>query len=88
MFGVSMNCCTAQKPQEAEGFAILIGDVIKQLMGNKNASDAEVCRRYYTLWSVVHGLISINLVNKGKSDEINRMVLRDAIEGIIKSITG
>ena len=88
MFGVSMNCCTAQRPPEAEAFAILIGDIIKQLMGNENGSDAEVCRRYYTLWSVVHGLISINLVNKGKSDEINNLVLKDAIGGIISFIKG
>jgi AcrR family transcriptional regulator len=87
MFGVSMNCCTTQKPAEAELYAILFGEVLKQLIGD-NATDAEVCRRYYTLWSVVHGLISINLVNKGKSDEVNRIVLKDAIEGIIKSITG
>jgi len=56
-------------------------------MDGKNLSENEVCRRYYTFWSVVHGLISINLVNQGSSDEINRQVLKDAIDGIIRAIT-
>jgi AcrR family transcriptional regulator len=88
MFGVSMNCCTGQKTPEAEGPANLVNQVIRQLMAGKDVPETEVCRKYYTLWSVVHGLVSINLVNRGDSDEINRLVLKDAIGGIIKSITG
>ncbi|HEX8356858.1 MAG TPA: TetR/AcrR family transcriptional regulator [Segetibacter sp.] len=88
MFGIQMNCCTAQKSPEAEAPAKLVTDVIKQLMAGKNVPDNEVCRKYYTFWSVIHGLISINLVNRGESDEINKLVLKDAIGGIIKSITG
>ena len=88
MFGVSMNCCTGQKTPESDAPANLVRHVIRQLMANKNLPEAEVCRKYYTFWSVIHGLISINLVNRGESDEINRLVLKDAIEGITKSITG
>jgi hypothetical protein len=36
---------------------------------------------------VVHGLISINILNRGDSDDINKQVLMDAITGIIRSIT-
>jgi len=88
MFGVSMNCCTGQKTPEAEAPAKLVNDVIRQLINGKDLSETDVCRKYYTFWSVIHGLVSINLVNKGGSDEINRLVLKDAIGGIIKSITG
>lgn len=88
MFGVAMNCCTAQKSPEQEAPAKLVRDVIRELMADKNASETEVCRKYYTFWSVIHGLISINLVNRGDSDEINRLVLKDAIDGIIRSIKG
>ncbi len=86
MFGVSMNCCAAQKTPEAEAPARLITDVIRQLLGEDSQSENEVCRRYYTLWSVVHGLISINLVNQGTSDEMNKQVLKDAIGGIIRAM--
>jgi AcrR family transcriptional regulator len=87
MFGVSMNCCTGQNIPESEAPANLVRDVIRQLIAGKNLAETEVCRKYYTFWSIIHGLISINLVNKGESDEINRLVLKDAIEGITKSIT-
>ena len=88
MFGVSMNCCTMQKSPEAEAPARLINEAIRQLMKDKNPSDDEICRRYFTFWSVIHGLVSINLVNQGTSDEINRLVLKDAIAGIIRAMTG
>lgn len=86
MFGVQMNCCLLQKTKEAEAPAKLITDAIRQLMNGKPLSEDEVCKRYYTFWSVVHGLVSINLVNRGTSDEMNKQVLKDAIGGIIRSI--
>jgi len=88
MFGVQMNCCSTQKSPEAEAPAKLIVDAIKQLSDGKQRSDSEICRRYYTYWSVVHGLVSINLVNRGSSDEINRQVLKDAIGAINRAVAG
>ena len=87
MFGVQMSCCSMQKLPEAEVPAKLVNDAIRQLMKDRELPENEVCRRYYTFWSVVHGLVSINLVNRGTSDEINKQVLKDAIGGIIRSIS-
>jgi len=87
MFGVEMNCCIMQQEfPEIEAPAKMIGKVIQELMGIKDPEDDALCMKYYTFWSVVHGLISINIVRKGVSDEINQQILRDAINGIIKSI--
>ena len=87
MFGVEMNCCVMENEDpEMKAPAILFSSVIQELMGSKN--EDEVCMRYYTFWSVVHGLISINIVRKGAGDDINRQVLKDAIIGIINSIKG
>ena len=86
MFGVSMSCYPWQKSPESEVPANLIVEVIRQLLEDK-ASDEEICLKYYTFWSIVHGLVSINLVNRGQSDEVNRKVLKGAIDGIIASIT-
>ena len=52
----------------------------------ENKSEDFVCRKYYTFWSIIHGLISINLVNKGRNEEMNQRILQDAIKGIIKYI--
>jgi AcrR family transcriptional regulator len=87
MFGVDANCCEMAKVlPEAEVPAVMISNVIEELMAPHKASEDEICTRYYTFWSIVHGLISINIVRKGTSDEINRQVLKAAISGIIKSI--
>lgn len=86
MFGIEVNCCIYDNNiPESEVPADMIYDAIEALMG-KNVAEDEVCKRYYTFWSVVHGLISINLVRQGVSDDINQQVLKDAIGGIITAI--
>jgi AcrR family transcriptional regulator len=88
MFGVSTNCCCemvntlpeAGKPWE------MFSEIIGELMGVDDMDSDVICTKYYTFWSVVHGLISINLLSRGSSDEINRQVLRDAISGIINTL--
>lgn len=89
MFGVSTNCCCELVNQlpEAElpwdAFTPLIGE----LMHIDDLDSDVICTKYYTFWSVVHGLVSINILGRNSSDDINRQVLRDAITGIIRSIT-
>jgi AcrR family transcriptional regulator len=88
MFGVEVYCSTLLKGfSKSEEVTTLFSDVIRQMIHTKDATEDMVSTKYFTLWSVVHGLVSINLVNKGKSDEINHNVLNEAIRGIIKSIT-
>ncbi|WP_158827590.1 TetR/AcrR family transcriptional regulator [Mucilaginibacter lacusdianchii] len=89
MFGIEVNCCVFDNEiPESEVPATMISNAIRELMGGENVSEDEVCRRYYTFWSVVHGLISINLVRQGVSEDINKQVLRDAIGGVIRAIKG
>ncbi|QJD96247.1 TetR/AcrR family transcriptional regulator [Mucilaginibacter robiniae] len=89
MFGVSTNCCCemVNKLPEAELPWDLFSTAIGELMQIEDIGSDVICTKYYTFWSIVHGLISINLVSRGSSDEVNRQVLKDAITGIIKSIT-
>jgi len=87
MFGVDMNCCVAKQIPEAEAARQLVIDAIVAIMDNKSPDKELICRKYYTFWSVIHGLISINLVRKCTNDEkTNRQILDDAINGIIKYI--
>jgi len=89
MFGIEVNCCVWDNSvPEAEIPANMIWEVIGELMGMENPPEELICKRYYTFWSVVHGLISINLVRQGVPDGINEEVLKDAIGGIIRSIKG
>ena len=87
MYGVDMNCCELKKSMpEAEIADDLFWDVIEKLVLPENSNEEFICRKYYTFWSVIHGLISINLVNKGRGQEMNQHILQDAIKGIIKYI--
>jgi len=88
MFGVQMNCCCelVKSMPEAQRPTTLVSEAIMQLMNMKDINDEMICTKYYTFWSVVHGLVSINLLSRGFSDEVNRQVLKDTIGGIIRSM--
>jgi len=90
MFGITTSCSCAQVNTLPEAGLPwdLFSEVIGELMGDEDMDEDVICTKYYTFWSVVHGLISINILRRGNSDEINRQVLKDAIGGIIRSITG
>ncbi len=87
MYGVDMNCCELKKSMpEAELADNMFYDTIEKLIDEENRTEDFVCRKFYTFWSVIHGLISINLVNKGRGQEMNQHILRDALKGIIRFI--
>jgi AcrR family transcriptional regulator len=87
MFGVGANCCDMSRnlPEADEPYD-MVAEVIEQLMLPHIPTEDEVCIKYYTFWSVIHGLVSINLVSRGDSDEVNNQILKTAISGIIRSI--
>ena len=89
MFGITTSCACemVNTLPEAELPWDIISASIGELMKIDDMDSEIICTKYYTFWSIVHGLVSINLLNRGNTDEINRQVLRDAITGIIKSIT-
>lgn len=88
MYGVEVSCCQFEdKGADFELPAELIWDVIEEFPGVKGKSEEEICKIYYTYWSVVHGLISINLVREGAIlDKINSDVFNNAINAISNSI--
>ncbi|MES2064984.1 MAG: TetR/AcrR family transcriptional regulator [Bacteroidota bacterium] len=89
MFGITTSCACKmvnELPEAGLPWDIITGS-IGELMNIEDMDSDIICTKYYTFWSVVHGLVSINLLDRGDSDKINRQVLRDAITGIIRSIT-
>lgn len=89
MYGVDMSCCEMQKNlPEAEVVGTLLGDVIETLFVKKPVNEDDICMKYYTYWSIIHGLISINLVRPDgrTNNEMNQQILKDAIKGITLSI--
>jgi AcrR family transcriptional regulator len=89
MFGLQTNCCDlVNKLPEADIPYDLFSELIGEMMNITDLESEEVCTKYYTFWSVVHGLISINILSRGSSAEVNRIVLQTAITGIINTING
>ena len=88
MFGVQVKCCLMDEllPGGGTPYDIAVQPIMK-LMGIEDPEDERVCTKYYTYWSIIHGLVSINIVRKGSTDEINRQILKDAITGITRSLT-
>jgi AcrR family transcriptional regulator len=88
MFGVTTNCSCelVNELPEAELPWELFSTAIGELMQVTDMDSDVICTKYYTFWSVVHGLISINILGRSSSEDINRQVLKDAISGIIRSI--
>jgi AcrR family transcriptional regulator len=89
MYGVGMLGCQIEKcfPERAD-FKNLVMEPIKAIVSKSKYSDANSFLKYYTFWSILHGLISIkSMRNSNVSDEVNKMVLDDAIEGFIKNLS-
>ena len=89
MFGLGMAGCEIEKcfPERA-GFKNLVMDPITTIISNGKNPSANPCLKYYTFWSILHGLISIKTMrNPNASDEINKLVMDDAIAGFIKNLS-
>jgi AcrR family transcriptional regulator len=88
MFGLGMASCEMEKclPEKAE-FRCLMMESIDSLLLKNGRNDVNACVKYHTLWSVMHGLVSIKMMgNSDVSAELNKAVLDDAVAGFIKNL--
>jgi AcrR family transcriptional regulator len=88
MYGLGMQGCEVEKclPEKAT-FRNLVMEPITKLIEQGNNPKSNPCLKYYTFWSILHGLISIkNMRGSAASDEINKLVMDDAIAGFIKNL--
>ncbi|RYZ00564.1 MAG: TetR/AcrR family transcriptional regulator [Chitinophagaceae bacterium] len=92
MFGLGMATCEAGQcmPEKTAFRDCLAAPILTLLKTNAQASDANMgCLKYHTLWSVMHGLVSIKMMESSDvSDELNKMVLDDAVNGFIRNLKG
>lgn len=87
MFGIGTHgCCDNNTIPEVEGPATLVRKVIRQIMAGHQRSEEQISAMYFFMWSVVHGLISLNLVYKGNSGDFNQQVLLNAIRNVTASV--
>lgn len=87
MYGVEANCCVMGNAcDDIKAPSNMLWNKIEEIVPEERRTEEYIDTKYYTFWSVVHGLISINLTRQLTSDDINKQVLKDALGGIINSI--
>lgn len=88
MFGLGIACCETEKCVSEESvFRDLVMEPITEILGRKKKPGVNACLKYHTFWSVMHGLISIKMMSTSLvPDELNKLVLDDAITGFIRNL--
>lgn len=90
MYGLGMpGCETVKQIDELKQFTGLVMAPITKLLEKSSNKENEAFLKLHTFWSMLHGLISINLNIIHKPNEhgdLNSMVLKDFIEGFIYSM--
>jgi hypothetical protein len=88
MFGLGMPCCEVEKNMpEKTDFRNLVMESINEIIKKNKVATTNACLKYHTFWSVIHGLISMKMMRGSDApDDLNKMVLDDAVEGIIRNL--
>ncbi len=88
MFGLGIAGCEMDKcsPQQSV-FRELVQEPIEKILKQNNKTGVNSCLKYHTFWSVMHGLISIKMLGNSEiNEELNKMVLDDAVSGLIRNL--
>jgi AcrR family transcriptional regulator len=88
MFGLGIACCETEKCiQEKSVFRQIVMEPIVAILAKNKDNKQNACLKYHTFWSVMHGLISIKMMSASLvTDELNKLVLDDAISGFIRNL--
>lgn len=89
MYGLGMPTCDmVQQIPELGTFTGLIMSTITDVINSSNKKDVDAFLKFHTFWSLLHGLISINLMGSEPRRELNSMVLNDFMTGFLAGIKG
>lgn len=90
MYGLGMPSCeTVRQIPELTQFTNLILRPVRNLIAQSNNPAADAWLKLHTFWSMLHGLISINMMGKEKlPDDQQQAVLQDFITSFIRGIKG
>ncbi|MDP4149464.1 MAG: TetR/AcrR family transcriptional regulator [Bacteroidota bacterium] len=88
MFGLGIPTCEAvRKIPEMADFNEAITGSIKALTPPERKEEVNPFLKFQSFWSMLHGLVSINMLGKGGSHQgLSEMVLKDVLDSFIKGI--
>ncbi|SFG65596.1 TetR/AcrR family transcriptional regulator [Pedobacter insulae] len=87
MFGLGMPSCErAKEISEIGQFGTMIIDTIQHIHPPLN-NEEKIRLKFHTFWSILHGLTAINMSDMTATpNEMQQLVLQDAVQGFIKNI--
>ena len=90
MYGLGMPTCeTVRQINELHVFTDLILTPIQQIIAGSNKTDTDPFLKLHSFWSMLHGLVSINMMTKGSEEnELNARILQDFIHGFLTGMKG
>ena len=80
MFGIDFTCSDLKNSlPEADSTALLFLDIISDILNLAESSSELVLKHYYSFWSILHGLIAINLIQKDMPNKFSGLMLKEAV---------
>jgi AcrR family transcriptional regulator len=88
MYGLGMPSCeTVRQIPELGTFTDLLLQTVRAIIGTGDNKEADPWLKLHTFWSMLHGLISINMMGKEKKlDPIQQAVMHDFTQTFIQSL--
>lgn len=88
MYGMGMPSCeTVNQMKELQEFTGFLKDTIVKLLGERSCANADPDLKTKSLWSMLHGLVSIHMMGKERSEiSINDEVLIESVNNFLGGI--
>jgi AcrR family transcriptional regulator len=88
MFGLGIPPCEqVNQVAEMKEFSDTLISVIQEAISSSNQPQVDAFLKFHTYWSILHGLVSIQMMNRTENPW-SQLVLKDAINGFIKALNG
>ena len=93
MYGLGMPTCESlNSVPELMAFIGVIHTTIEEIIKNGNNTGSDTWLKVHSFWSMIHGLVSINLMSPEVSHfgmspvDFNKAILTDFIKGFVKGL--
>ncbi|MBE8712174.1 TetR/AcrR family transcriptional regulator [Sphingobacterium hungaricum] len=88
MFGLGIPTCEKINSHvEMQDTCLVFENTIQQVIAQHQNTNLDVHLKLKTFWSILHGLVAIELLTNSEESASPSLILKDAIEGFILSLT-
>jgi len=90
MFGLGIPTCdVVNAVAETKKVSNVLLGTVEAVMKSGNNPDGDVFLKYHTFWSILHGMVSIQMVASSAAapNDMQCAILKDAIDGFVKALT-